>query len=330
MKKITALCLLAATTFSCKEIVKNNEVAVIEEPGTEVVTTPKTSTPEPEKIASSVEKHPLTGYWVGFFKNAQNKEDEEEYYDDYLGRYPKNQNKINLAIEKVADTTVTGYSVVSGNERPFTGTITENDGVTFAVTLEEPGDNTYDGTFTFIMTKHSLRGTWTPFKKGSTIKRKYVLEKKTFTYNPNIKLDEDKRLIKWEESKPVLDTFGYDIPEPDSLGNQEINYHVYENTGYPSSSEKIYTINASKQVLTEADVENLTKTDLYLIRNTIYARHGYSFKNKELRAFFDNQSWYIPMYANIREVLTPLEKKNIELLLRYEKNATEYYITFGR
>ena len=72
------------------------------------------------------------------------------------------------------------------------------------------------------------------------------------------------------------------------------------------------------------------KTKLRVIRNMIYARHGYSFKNRPLRVFFDAQEWYIPVNTDIKKDLTEIEKKNIQLLLKFEKNAKEYYDYFGR
>jgi hypothetical protein len=89
-------------------------------------------------------------------------------------------------------------------------------------------------------------------------------------------------------------------------------------------------MNASSKVLAKEEVENLKKGDLTIIRNSIYARHGYSFKNQPLRVFFDAQSWYIPVHTNITSDFTEIEKQNIELLLRYEKNAAVYYDRFGR
>ena len=74
----------------------------------------------------------------------------------------------------------------------------------------------------------------------------------------------------------------------------------------------------------------MKRGDIYILRNTIYARHGYSFKYRPLRVFFDKQSWYIPMNTNIKDDFTEIEKQNIKLLLRYEKNAKEYYDSFGR
>ena len=52
--------------------------------------------------------------------------------------------------------------------------------------------------------------------------------------------------------------------------------------------------------------------------------------NRPLRVFFDQQLWYIPVHADITRDFTPVELANIELLLRYEGNAAEYYDRFGR
>ena len=88
--------------------------------------------------------------------------------------------------------------------------------------------------------------------------------------------------------------------------------------------------NASADVITKVQAANLKKADLFVLRNAIYARHGYSFKKPQLRMYFDQQSWYIPVSTDVRNELTGVEKKNIALLMRYEKNAKEYYDVFGR
>jgi hypothetical protein len=72
------------------------------------------------------------------------------------------------------------------------------------------------------------------------------------------------------------------------------------------------------------------KGDLEIIRNAIYARHGYSFKNRKMRYVFDQIDWYNPVHVDIRSDLTDLEKKNIDLLKRYEGHAVTYYDSFGR
>jgi hypothetical protein len=87
---------------------------------------------------------------------------------------------------------------------------------------------------------------------------------------------------------------------------------------------------ASSELLGEADVENMLEEELEVMRNEIYARHGYSFKDKEMRARFDSTSWYIPMGVDIREQLTDIEVQNIDLIYRYEEYYEENYDSYGR
>ena len=86
----------------------------------------------------------------------------------------------------------------------------------------------------------------------------------------------------------------------------------------------------SKKLLTEDDVNNLGKEDLEIMRNEIFARHGYCFKKKALRDMFEDKDWYIPNTVDVKNVLTEMEKKNITLIKRFEKYATEYGDDFGR
>ena len=71
-------------------------------------------------------------------------------------------------------------------------------------------------------------------------------------------------------------------------------------------------------------------TSLEIIRNTIYARHGLSFKKKTFRQFYDPVDWYIPVSKDVSADLTDLEKKNELLLKRFEKYATDNYDYYGR
>jgi hypothetical protein len=87
---------------------------------------------------------------------------------------------------------------------------------------------------------------------------------------------------------------------------------------------------ASQRLLKPKDVENYSKSDLEYMRNEIFARHGYCFKKKALRQSFENEEWYVPATVDIKGLLTDIEKKNIELIKRYEKYAAEYGDEYGR
>jgi hypothetical protein len=87
---------------------------------------------------------------------------------------------------------------------------------------------------------------------------------------------------------------------------------------------------ASQRLLKAKDVENMMKEDLQYMRNEIFARHGYCFKKKDLRQQFEMQDWYVPNTVDIKGFLTDIEKKNIEMIKRYEKYAQEYGDEYGR
>lgn len=103
---------------------------------------------------------------------------------------------------------------------------------------------------------------------------------------------------------------------------KKVDYSYTTNNGdYPEGSEVI---------LEEKDVENLNPVDLEQMRNEIYARHGYSFKNKDMRRHFDDQDWYVPMCVDVRDKLTDIEVANIDMILRYEEYYEEFMEEFGR
>ena len=83
-------------------------------------------------------------------------------------------------------------------------------------------------------------------------------------------------------------------------------------------TEDVLKVNASLVKLKKEDIANMHKGDLEVIRNSIYARHGYSFKNRKMRYIFDdNVDWYIPLSTDIRDQLTEIEIANNDLLKRY-------------
>lgn len=87
---------------------------------------------------------------------------------------------------------------------------------------------------------------------------------------------------------------------------------------------------ASQRLLRADDVEEFPKSELEFMRNEIFARHGYCFKKKSLRQEFEMQDWYVPNTVDIKGFLTDIEKKNIQLIKRYEKYAEEYGDEYGR
>lgn len=194
----------------------------------------------------------------------------------YVGAF--GERKITICLDRVIGNSVTGYSIVAGNERAFSGSWSEIQG-DFSVIAKEPGDDKADGVFrfTYLTKSKSLLGEWEANdKKIGT--RKFELPARKFKYDPK-------------------------------AGK------------YPETSIK---------PLKEANVENMKPAELRIMRNEIYARHGYSFKMADMREHFDKLDWYMPMAVDITTKLTKVEKENAALIKRYEKYTEEHYDDFGR
>ena len=75
---------------------------------------------------------------------------------------------------------------------------------------------------------------------------------------------------------------------------------------------------ADKKIST-AKLHSFNKTELKLLRNTIFAKYGRSFKSYMLKTWFAKKSWYKvnPNYSD--KVLTNTDKKNITIFLNLEK-----------
>ncbi|HEU4471093.1 MAG TPA: YARHG domain-containing protein [Flavisolibacter sp.] len=218
-------------------------------------------------------------------------------------------NRITIFIDSMNGEQAFGHSVVAGNERSFSGRFTRQ-GNNFIVDAREPGDDPYDGAFSFTLdtATKTITGTWTANKKDLQItERSYVLRPRAFRYDPALSLPED--IV----GMSMPGTYNDDTGEGEMVTEDAIRF------------------NASTTLLRSSDVENMYKADLELIRNAIYARHGYSFKNKRMRRIFDNYvEWYLPFSTNISSRLSETEQKNISLLKRYEAHAAKYYDAFGR
>ncbi len=262
------------------------------------------------------------GLWSGLFEA-----DSVDY--DKKGEW-STQNRISIVIKKINDdNTVEGYSVSAGNIRPFKGDLVKEGNLRY-VMANEPGDHKYDGTFKFNISENddSIYGTWISKRKDLPVfSRKFSLKKTTFNYNPKNILVQPKYGVDQE--------YADEYDNVDWVNSKKEKYDESDGEEYfinvnRAASDEIYKINGSTQKLTEKQLKNLHKLDLEIIRNTIYARHGYTFANRGARQFFDNVNWYVPLYANVENELTSTEKENIALLKRFEKYATDNYQQFGR
>ena len=79
--------------------------------------------------------------------------------------------------------------------------------------------------------------------------------------------------------------------------------------------------NSDSRMLSDSDLQGITRNDLTLARNEIYARHGRMFKDDDIRAYFESQAWYagiVPADQFSDSVLSKIEKANISTIKAYE------------
>jgi hypothetical protein len=71
-------------------------------------------------------------------------------------------------------------------------------------------------------------------------------------------------------------------------------------------------------LITVEQLSNLSRRDLRLLRNTIYARHGREFKSRLLQEYFDTMEWYQrdPSFTDNR--LTKIDTTNVRLIKSVE------------
>ncbi|SHL56631.1 YARHG domain-containing protein [Chryseobacterium polytrichastri] len=257
----------------------------------------------------------LYGIYMGDFagKEMITSEDGEEYEGEV-------NKKLALKINRITKDSVYGQSIVNGNQRPFRGIFNED---SKSFTLDEPGNDKTDGRFEVKLAGDSLTGKWSVFNKKAVKSplKTLKLTKKQFVYNPNFMLDEDSNLVDWENPKDFVEKY------TDQETGKTEKYTTQKNR---VASDAIFKLNASKQKLTEKDIKNLRKLDLEIIKNSVFARHGYAFKKQTYRNFFEQTDWYIPVSNNVDKDLSPMEKDNVALLNRFVKYAEDKYDSFGR
>ncbi len=78
--------------------------------------------------------------------------------------------------------------------------------------------------------------------------------------------------------------------------------------------------NVLDTALTEAQLADLSRRDLRIVRNTIFARHGRAFKSELLQEYFAQKVWYTVDPAYVDTSLTDVDKANIATIVKVEES----------
>lgn len=315
MKLFYCLICIPFFTISCKEAIKNDVKFVAEQSFEEIqFVEPKVSN---SLVVNS--KEDLLGYWVGDFNANLSDEEMDTIYgnEKYLNLITRT---ITFSIDEIKGDSIIGHSISAGNISPFKGVLFENTSG-FTMQVDEFKKTKTDGNFSIQIKKTDsvMKGNWEAYNPSELkiYKRNFDLKKKLFVYDKETTLNNTFYNTDKSKSITITDTIDDEV-------------EVYEDTEYFSTTQKLFEKNASNEELTSDFVSNLSKADIFILRNSIFARHGFAFRDKQLRMYFEQFYWYMPVFGDVKDELTEIEKKNIDLLLRYEKNAEEYYDTFGR
>lgn len=152
-------------------------------------------------------------------------------------------------------------------------------------------------------------------------------------YNSNeISLEADKvsgtlnKISKEEADKFIKSINNKTSDESDKEKNNTKNSKSDSNSDSNSKSKEVsydddYIIyDSDSRVLTREELEGYSKGELAYIRNEIFARYGYVFKEEPYKSYFSNKSWYQPDYdiGADTDVLNSIEKQNVSLIKEME------------
>ncbi|MFO0549576.1 MAG: YARHG domain-containing protein [Polyangiaceae bacterium] len=100
-----------------------------------------------------------------------------------------------------------------------------------------------------------------------------------------------------------------------SLLSQRLGRYVGGETTEPTPLEDI---NRLDKLLTLDDLATLSKRDLRILRNSVYARRGRSFDSKVVRGYFEKAAWYKPRADYSDSLLNEVDNKNIAIIRSVE------------
>ncbi len=97
-----------------------------------------------------------------------------------------------------------------------------------------------------------------------------------------------------------------------------------EDVGDPFHDPDGYILPTDTQYITEADLYPFSEEEIKLIRNEIYARHGYTFTLDKFRDYFNAKSWYFETPSVNAgtfgtEQMNDYERANVDVIAAYEE-----------
>ena len=130
-----------------------------------------------------------------------------------------------------------------------------------------------------------------------------------------------------QNNKDVIRNLNLDYVDDTLAVRQEYQYvpavYMEVNTSMAQMFVNDFIIyDSDRRYVTAADLDRLTKDELRLARNEIYARRGRRFRDQQLQSYFDARSWYhgtIAPEAFRESMLNDYERANAYFIADYER-----------
>lgn len=109
-----------------------------------------------------------------------------------------------------------------------------------------------------------------------------------------------------------------------TIKDKEMNVETFQTYFYGTEPNPAYSYFGmdTGAVVSSSDLSGYTQTDLYIMRNEIFALHGRGFDNPFLQAVFSYTTWYDPIYEpdDFPDCLSATDKKNVSTIKSYEES----------
>jgi hypothetical protein len=125
----------------------------------------------------------------------------------------------------------------------------------------------------------------------------------------------------WSEVPAKLPVYGLYNPEAEAAFGADTDMPAEEGSSAATSSGQGLLPESAERMLTASDIAGMSDDDIQLAINTIYARHGYQFKDSELLQYFKGFDWYQPTETDMEKVnnsFSEIEKKNVDFLAKQQ------------
>ena len=135
-----------------------------------------------------------------------------------------------------------------------------------------------------------------------------------------VETEAETQLVEEATQPPETTTAAPVTAAPSTSAKQTVPTFTYNDNNTHSSQ---FLFDSANQYITRSYLATCTRDEVTIILNEMYARHGYIFKDAELREYFNSQSWYVGYTTSMEEAASyfnSVESANLNTIYEYMKD----------